>query len=170
MSEELPIRKPTRLPNYDYSQSGYYFVTICSKDKKKLFGHIVGDGVYDIPQIRLSPHGMVVDKYIQQMNVQYADIRIDKYVVMPNHIHWIVEVSQPLVCGKNLRGSSQAPNPTNATLPKFISLFKRYCNRDIGYNVFQRSFHDHIIRDKEDYLPYCLTSARQVYHKQPPYR
>ena len=48
---ELAKRKPTRLKNYDYSTDGYYFVTICAKNKEKIFGNIVGDGAHDVPKI-----------------------------------------------------------------------------------------------------------------------
>lgn len=43
-------------------------------------------------------------------------------------------------------------HPTNETIPKFVSLFKRYCNREFGYNIWQKSYNDHIIRDEKDYL------------------
>ena len=67
---------------------------------------------------------------------------------MPNHIHLIIKI-----VNESHIGMSQAPYPTsNAIIPKFISLFKRYCNREIGNNIFQRSFHDHIIRNENDYL------------------
>lgn len=141
----LPKRKPTRLRNYDYSSEGAYFITICSHKKQCIFSHIVGDGVYDIPKIKLSKYGKTVEKYIQKMNQQYDYVNINKYVIMPNHIHLILFV-------QNRGGTSQAPSPTNAIIPKFISLFKRYCNRENGSNIFQRSFHDHIIRDENDYL------------------
>ena len=63
-------------------------------------------------------------------------------------IHLIIKIEN-----RSRVGMSQAPYPTaNAIIPKFISLFKRYCNREIGYNIFQRSFHDHIIRGENDYL------------------
>ena len=148
---DLTQRKPTRLSKYDYSQSGYYFVTLCAKDKQKLFGEIVGDGVYDIPQMKLSVIGETVNKYIQQLNTQYNNVCIDKHIVMPNHIHLIVKISTPHKSGNTLCGTSQAPSPTNAILPKFISLYKRYCNREYEENLFQRSFHDHIIRNEADY-------------------
>jgi len=73
-------------------------------------------------------------------------IRVEKFAVMPNHIHLllIVEMDQ--------NGTSRAPSPTNALIPHFISTFKRFCNREIGENVFQRSYHDHVIRNQQDYL------------------
>ena len=70
---------------------------------------------------------------------------------MPNHIHLIVVISEAIQKGNILNGTSQAPSPTNAILPKFVSLYKRYCNREYGDNLFQRSFHDHIIRNEADY-------------------
>ena len=148
---ELTQRKPTRLSHYDYNQNGYYFVTICAKDKQKLFGEIVGDGACDIPKINLSEAGRIAEKYIHQLNSQYNNICIDKYTVMPNHIHLIVVISEAIQKGNILNGTSQAPSPTNAILPKFVSLYKRYCNREYGDNLFQRSFHDHIIRNEADY-------------------
>ncbi len=153
MKMNLPKRKSTRLKNYDYSQNGYYFITICTHNKKKTFGDIVGDGVYDIPQIRLSKHGKIINKYIEKINSQYDNIGIDKYVIMPNHIHLIVKIVEKFENDNVLCGTSQAPYPTvNAIIPKFVSLLKRYCNHEIGNNIFQRSYHDHIIRDENDYL------------------
>ena len=150
---ELPNRKPTRLKNYDYSQKGYYFITICAHNKQKILGDIVGDGVYDNPKIILSSCGEIANKHIQKMNSKYDNVRIDKYVIMPNHIHLIINISETSKENNILCGMSQAPYPTaNAIIPKFVSLFKRYCNREIGYNIFQRSFHDHIIRGENDYL------------------
>ena len=146
---ELPKRKSTRLKNYDYSSGGYYFITICTHNKKCILSDIVGDGVYDIPRIYLSKYGKVLDKHIKTMSLKYENIFVEKYVIMPNHIHLIINITDA-----SINGLSQAPNPTkaNAIIPKFISLLKRYCNREIGFSVFQRSYHDHIIRDKNDYL------------------
>ena len=77
----------------------------------------------------------------------YDDIKLRKYVIMPNHIHLLIEISD---CGKC--GSSRTPNPTNSLIAGFISTFKRFCNRECGENIWQRSFHDHIIRGEKDYL------------------
>ncbi len=146
---EQPKRKQMRLKDYDYSQSGAYFVTISVKERKKILCDIVGDGVYDIPKTILSPCGKIVEKYIQKMNSQYNNVCIDKFIIMPNHIHLIIKISND---NDVLCGMSQAPYPTaNAIIPKFVSLFKRYCNREYGENIFQRSFHDHIIRNQKDY-------------------
>ena len=146
----LPKRKPTRLKEYDYSTPGMYFITICTKDKKKILSNIVvGDGVLDVPQNILSDYGKVVEKYLLQMNDFYNHITVDKYVIMPNHIHLILSISSPE--NDFCFGTSRTPSPTNSAVPKFISTFKRFCNRETCISIWQRSYHDHIIRNKKDY-------------------
>ena len=139
-------RKPNRLSAYDYSQEGAYFVTVCTKDKKCILSKVsVGDGVLDVPQVQLTRYGQAIDKQIREINGVYSHIEISKYVIMPNHIHMIIFLS-----GQN--GTSRTPSPTNATIPRLISSLKRFVNRSCETNIFQRSFHDHIIRNNEDYL------------------
>ena len=141
----LPKRKPTRLKYYDYSTPGKYFVTICTHNKERILSSIVGGGVLDAPQNTLSEYGKIADKYINQMNDFYEHIFVDNYVVMPNHIHLILSIN-------NLSdGTSGTPSPTNNALSKFVSTFKRFCNKEYDKNIWQRSFHDHIIRDETDY-------------------
>ncbi|MBQ6895168.1 MAG: transposase, partial [Clostridia bacterium] len=147
---ELPKRKPTRLKGYDYSQSGAYFITICTKERKELLSKIiVGDGVLDVPENILSEYGKIADKHINQMNVFYDILSVDKYVIMTNHIHLIINVS----ADNDIKqcGMSGTPSPTNALIARFVSTLKRFCNKEYGFNIWQRSFHDHIIRDKDDY-------------------
>ena len=140
---ELPKRKPNRLKDYDYSQNGGYFVTICTRNKEKLLCNIVGGGAFDAPQVVLTETGKIVEKYILSTN-KIDLVTVEKYVVMPNHIHLLIFID-------NAYGTSKAPSPTNAILPHLVSTLKRFCNRDIGENIFQRSFHDHVIRDENDY-------------------
>ena len=143
-------RKPTRLKEYDYGTPGAYFVTICTKDRCELLSEIiVGDGVLDIPKNKLTEYGKIADKHINQMDAFYQHISVDKYIIMPNHIHLILSVKEFKNCDGN--GMSGTPSPTNMTIPQFISTFKRFCNKEYGKPLFQRSYHDHIIRNKEDY-------------------
>ena len=142
---KLPKRKPTRLKEYDYSNTGVYFITTCTKDRKRLLSEIsVGFGIYDKPQINLSQYGAIVEKYIRKISLEHDDISVDHFVIMPNHIHMLVSV-------QNNIGASQVPHPTNETIPKFVSLFKRYCNREVGWKIWQKSYFDHIIRNERDY-------------------
>ncbi len=142
---DLPKRKPTRLQDYDYSTSGAYFITICAKDRKRLFGQIVGCGDFDAPKMILSDNGKILNKHLIRMGNRYPHIKIDKYVIMPNHFHVILCITD----GKS--GASETAAPYNNEISKFISLLKRYCNRESGENLFQRSYHDHIIRGEKDY-------------------
>ena len=142
----LPLRKRNRLPEFDYSTPGAYFITVCTENKRNLFGQIVGGGAFDAPQMHLSPAGQIVQKYILSGN-RIAGVTVDKYVIMPNHLHLIIFVDS-----KSDGGTSRAPSPTNALIPHFVSTMKRFCNKDAGVNLFQRSYHDHVIRGEEDYL------------------
>ena len=143
---KLPKRKPNRLPNFDYSTPGAYFITICTQDKKCILGQIVGGGDLDAPQISLSTIGKKVWRNIE-LSRQIPNIHVDKYVIMPNHIHLILFVDGTLV-----GGTSRSPSPTNAVVPHFVSTFKRFCHKDVGAKIFQRSYHDHVIRGEQDYL------------------
>ncbi len=89
---DLPKRKPTRLKDYNYSSFGSYFITIFTHNRKCILSDIVGDGVYDIPKINLTECGMILEKYIIFMNTKYNNISIDKYTIMPNHIHLIIKI------------------------------------------------------------------------------
>ena len=147
MNNDIPKRKPTRIKNYDYSSVGAYFITICTKNRAEILSRIVGDGAHDVPKIRLTQIGEIVEKYLLSSE-NISNVKIDTYVIMPDHIHAII------VIGKDTNvesGTSKAPSPTNEMLPHIVSTFKRFCNKEIGYNIFQRSFAEHIIRDKDDY-------------------
>lgn len=148
MKNDLPKRKPTRLKGYDYSVPGMYFLTVCVKDMKQLLGKIVGGGNFDAPQMILSEYGQILEKYIKMMHDKYPHIKIDKYVIMPNHFHLILNIIQY----RHMKGgASETAAPYNNETSKFISLLKRYCNREYGENIWQTSCHDHIIRGEKDY-------------------
>ena len=142
-------RKAARLQGYDYSQNGAYFLTLCSKDKAYLFGRIVGAGVPDGPSVILSPLGTIVRDRLDEMGRVYSDLHIAHYVIMPNHVHLLLVLDLP-------QGPSGTPAPTgggqlNARIPQFISTLKRMTNKTAGRDLWQRSYHDHIIRSDEDF-------------------
>ncbi|MEG1445965.1 MAG: transposase [Ruthenibacterium sp.] len=145
---ELPKRKPNRLKNYDYSQNGVYFITICIKDRQELLGKIiVGDDAHIVPHIELSQYGMVVEKYMNGI------IGINKYVIMPNHIHMMIVIDER----KNGTmwadsGTMWASSPTGQSISQLIKSFKTLVTKEIGFSLWQRSFHDHIIRNEQEYL------------------
>ena len=148
MVSELPKRNNIRLQGYDYSATGHYFITICVRDRKNLLGTIVGDGVLDVPHCELTEIGKRIDLRIQAMNDIYDDIKTEKYIIMPNHVHMIIFVPYN-------SGSSRTPTPTNEKIPAYISTLKRYTNKECGFSFWQRSYYDHIIRNDTEYQRIC---------------
>ena len=143
---ELPKRKRLRLKNFDYTTPGAYFITICTENRRKLLSQIVGADVLGGPQnVTLLPHGKIADKYINQLNEFYEDITVDQYVIMPNHIHILLLVRYD--------GPPRTSAPTRQTsaVSYFVSTLKRFCNKEYGTNIWQRGFHDHVIRDRKDH-------------------
>ena len=128
---DLPKRKPIRLEEYDYSQNGVYFVTICTKDRKPILCDIVGDDAHIVPK----KYGLIVEKYIRNVP------EIDKYVVMPDHIHMIIRIDN---------GTMWASSPTK-NISSIIRSIKVLTTKEIGESIFQRSYYDHIIRNEGDY-------------------
>ena len=89
---DLPKRKPIRLPAYDYSSPGAYFVTICTHDRRCLLSRItVGADALGGPSLQLTDTGKIVEQYILSTD-RMPGFRLDKYVVMPNHIHMILRI------------------------------------------------------------------------------
>ncbi len=145
---ELPKRKPTRLKGYNYSTPGAYFITLCVKDRKELLSEIiVGTGVLDCPQNILSPCRKIASKHLVNMSNFYENIKIDKFVIMPNYIHMLIKISE----NNNQNGPSGTPVPTNSLIAQFVSTFKRFCNKEYGKNIWQARSNDHIIRGEKDY-------------------
>ena len=157
MQTDFPRRKPNRLNGYDYSRGGAYFITVCTKDRKEiLWSTDVGDGVLDVPlecaydigNVHLSGYGEIIKKHINNMNKTYSDVQIIQYVIMPNHIHFIIQIKTDVL---RQDGTSRTPSPTNAVIPQTISTLKRFVNKELGFNIFQRSYHDRIIRNEKEY-------------------
>lgn len=140
-------RKQIRIPNYDYSQIGSYFITICTLERRKILSKItVGTPLPGCPSVQLLWHGEIAEQFIQQMNAFYSHISVDNYVIMPDHIHLILTIHA--VNGHPGRG---VPTKTSE-ISRFIGTFKRFCNREYGENIWQSRFYDHVIRNSQDYL------------------
>ncbi len=118
-------------------------MTICTEGRRHILSEItVGCGALDAPQVKLTHIGKIVEKYIVSTS-NIKNVNVEKYIIMPNHIHMIIVV--------NNNGTPRASSPTNAVIPQVVSALKRLSNREIGHNIFQRSYHDHIIRNQKDY-------------------
>ena len=166
---DMEERKPLRLKNFDYSKNGAYFITICTKDRKPLLSSIVGADVLDgpsnasrhTPTVTLKPHGIVADKYIRQLNDFYDHLSVNQFVIMPDHIHIVLIVQN--ASNEDSPNSSDGPSRTSAptdsrqhsAVSRFVSTFKRFCNKEYGVDIWQRGYYDHIIRNNDDYEEVC---------------
>ena len=122
-------RKKLRLNGFDYSTNGAYFITLCTKNKKCILSSIEKSGYYSYPKVQLTKIGNTVKKYVDNIP------GITYYIIMPNHIHLIVEKE----------------NITNSVLSNDIRSFKTLVTKEVGFQIWQRGFYDHIIRDNYDY-------------------
>ena len=162
-------RNTNRIPQYNYSTPGYYFVTICTQNRQQIFGTIVNN------QMILNDAGNMIDTVLNQIPKNYVGIDLDEHIVMPNHVHIIIEITEYVgaaPCGRPNQlsnqnkiihnGQAQGPVPThNLSLSDIIHRFKtlttkKYINgvkinNWIPFNrhLWQRSFHDHIIRNEK---------------------
>ncbi len=139
--KELPKRKNIRLQNYDYSNEGCYFITICTEHRKNLLSTIVGGDDPGAPKkIILKPYGRITEKYILSIEKAYDTVKVENYIIMPNHIHLLLLID-----------TYGLPRSSAPTIPNVVTALKRFVNRDCNRNIWQRSYIDHIIRNQSDF-------------------
>ena len=127
---EFYSRKSPRLLGYDYATENYYFVTICTYEKKCIFGTTA----------KLNCFGQIAYQHLQRLSVHYKQVRVDAFKVMPNHVHFIMELGPG----------------ADVALDVAVGLFKSGVTKEIhqidpNCKVWQRSFHDHVIRNDREY-------------------
>lgn len=133
---DYPNRKPQRKPGYDYSLSGSYFITICTHSKGNILSFIIPNSEHSMPSVRLTEIGKKVNKAISEINNKNSIFEIDNYIIMPNHIHFIIH---------NYRDGE-------LSISDIVGRFKSYTSHLYGKRLWQKSFYDHIIRNEKDYL------------------
>lgn len=151
---DYPQRKSNRLKGYDYAQSGAYFVTICTSDKKCILSKVESQSRRDracpCPQIKLTYLGNICVQTFKEIEKRFA-VRITDYIIMPNHIHLIIFVDSVE------RTAARAVPTISDIIGSYKSIvankWLRVCKHNgIKMNgIWERSFYDHIIRDDEDY-------------------
>ena len=128
-NDRFPVRKHPRLKNFDYSSPNYYFITICTWNKTCLFGK---------PN-ELNQWGTLADAFLTEIERHFDHVRVDKYVVMPNHVYMILVLEEQSI-----------------EISQIIGQYKSTVTREIRKNhpqqkIWQTSFHDHVIRNQADY-------------------
>ena len=138
---ELPTRQQNRLKEYDYSTPNAYFITICTEKRKNLFWTDVG-AITDRPEhVPLTKLGRVVQQSIEDISKHYPMVSVDHYVIMPNHIHLLLQINT------DVNGRSMIA-PTISTV---VRLMKGAVSKQAGFPVWQKGFYDHVIRNDKDY-------------------
>lgn len=130
----IPMRKPNRLQNYDYAQNGAYFVTVCTLYKRCIFG-AVRDGA-DEPRMQMNESGLAVERIIRGIPLHYPSVEVTRSCVMPNHVHLLLSFSA---------------SEHNPTLSNVINQFIGTVTKALGAPVWQKGFHDHIVRDLAEF-------------------
>ena len=149
----IKSRRSMRLKDHDYTQGGYYyFITICTQDFADRFGKIING------QMQMNKPGYMILDIWNELPNRFVGIELDEYVIMPNHLHAIIHVGAPLVGARNSAphraGTRPAPTLTQVigafksiTTKKYIDGIKNNHWRPFIDKLWQRSFHDHIIRN-----------------------
>ena len=147
---EIHHRRSIRLKEYDYSLPGAYFVTVCTHNREYLFGNIVND------EMVLSEYGKIVEDVWYNLTGHYQNIKLDKFIVMPNHIHGII-----VLIDVDIVGAGFKPAPTDLIkyypLSEIVRAFKTFSARHVnelrktpGIPVWQRNYHEHIVRNENE--------------------
>lgn len=174
IAEKNRPRRSPRIPGFDYARAGAYFVTICTRGRRRLFGEISGDGV-----MQLSSAGKMVSDQWQRLSRRFPFISLDEFVVMPDHLHGIILIG----CrgtGDNSQNNGPESNPraptaerfgapTAGSIPTIVRSFKSSTTLRYHFLVgrsteplWQRNYYEHIIRGEED-----LNRARQYVLNNP---
>ena len=163
-------RRSIRLKGYDYASPGAYLVTICAADRKCLFGEIVADAM------RLNAYGDVVAACWNDIPIHFANVQLDAFVMMPNHMHGILIIQDEgatdrsgTACAVSRFGRGRAPTthvpgstsqrfgvPTAQSLPTIVRSFKAAVTKRIremaqrpDLEIWQRNYHEHVIRSED---------------------
>ncbi|MBK8395661.1 MAG: hypothetical protein IPL26_10515 [Leptospiraceae bacterium] len=150
-------RKPNRLKGFDYSSDNLYFITSCTKDRICWFGEIISNTMI------LNECGNIAQKQWFWLKDQYPYVQLHEFIVMPNHIHGIIEIVKSVGTGRDLSLRVNDPSPRKikplselmgaykTTVSKQIHLLENEKSKNVKDFAWQRSFHDHILRDEPSF-------------------
>lgn len=148
-------RRSIRLKNYDYSQPGAYFITICTHNRQCLFGEIVNG------EMVLNEYGEIAKQCWLEIPVHFPHVQLDEFVIMPNHVHGIIIVGSrhalTLQIAVPPQQIEQFGKPTHGSIPTIIRSYKSACTKQINIihqspanPVWQRNYYEHIIRNENE--------------------
>jgi len=156
----MKFRKHIRLKDFDYATDGYYFVTICTEHRKKMFKPRISQKYrHKLPEDAVA--GSLPIEHEKNTNILESNIldiekkfpaEIDFYCIMPEHIHMIIVlIARHGRAATNIENKcSRLPmaSQNNTSLPWIINAFKGWCTRSFGKKIFQPNYYEHIIRNE----------------------
>jgi putative transposase len=134
-NDPRPRRRSLRLPGYDYSQAGAYFITACTQNRVMLFGEVIDDNV------RLNEMGTIVQQTWDHLPTHYHGIDLDAFIVMPNHVHGIIILADA--------------SARRHAIPEIVRGFKTFSARRVNERagksgvLWQRGYYEHVIRNEK---------------------
>ena len=142
---EMPNRKQNRLTEFDYGQEGAYFVTLCTQNRARLFQMElpVGNGLCAVPE-----GNAIIHKWVRETERKFPNIAIDKYVIMPDHLHLIVTIKERHA-GRSLPDVMRFFK--TMTTNEYIRGVKDGTLTPFDGKLWQKSYYDHVIRNQQDY-------------------
>jgi putative transposase len=159
---DIHHRRSIRLKGYDYSRAGLYYITVCTQNRECLFGRIA-DG-----KMTLNDAGRMVDEWYHELENKYCGIECHEYIVMPNHIHFIIQTPSKPTAPTNVipiitdeRG--QTDETKRVEIGDIVQWLKTMTTNEYIFNVkqngwtpfpgklWQRNYYEHIIRDENEY-------------------
>ena len=135
--ENRPVRKRNRLENYDYSQPGYYYVTVCTEGRKPILAQVTKSDEARAAEVILQRAGLLTDEAIQAIPSVYSGVTVEKYVIMPNHFHMLLAFAE-----------------TEQNLPSLSTIIqqtKRRVSMKFGSSIWQTHYYDRVIRNEADF-------------------
>ena len=154
MNYQYKQRRSLRLKEYDYSRGGAYFITICTYNRECVLGNVADE------EMILNQSGNIVLACWNSLLERYDNIELDKFVVMPNHVHGIIKIIDHVGAIHELplqtANTNQKTKRRRMLIPKVVGYFKMNSSKQIntirnstGIPVWQRNYYEHIIRNED---------------------
>ena len=147
MSDKLdfPNRKKNRLKDFDYGQMGYYFVTLCTQNRKHIFKiESVGNDRRVVPKVK----NQIIHRCIEKIENEFGNVKFDKYVIMPDHLHFIINITERHA-GRSLQDIMRSFKAMSTN--EYIKGIKNNNLPAFDKKLWQKSYYDHVIRNEQDY-------------------
>ncbi len=151
---DLHSRRSIRLRSYNYANTGGYFVTICCRDRKCLFGEIVNE------KMILNEYGKIANNTWNELPLHHSNVELCEFIAMPNHIHAILKIAGNVMGAVNVACNVMSNiSPKSGTLPTIIRSYKSSVSKQIHEHsapnitvpIWQRNYYEHIIRSETEF-------------------